>query len=194
MLGQLLDEIRDYYVSRFIKAINEHSKVDAANLVHEAALCNEDGEVFTAGELALPTRCDLLVIRDGTVSTSLLIDTDRMFSFEPIVFVWPENNLNVDLRPFQWNWMQVRIFGLKPDIDWTPIRHWFIHWFKEDDPAEDELLGGVHFLSDPKDGIGYSQVSIDLGTAPVEGFEELLDVLGQFGADRVQIGQFNDEK
>jgi hypothetical protein len=37
-----------------------------------------------------------------------------------------------------------------------------------------------------------SQFSIDLGTAPVEAFEELLDAIGQLGTDRVQIGQFNE--
>lgn len=192
MLGQLLDQIRDYYVSRFIDAINEYSGVDDATVAHEPALCDADGNVVAVGVLALPARSDLLVIRNGAVSDSHQIDTDGMLTFEPIAFDWPENNLNVDLQPFQWNWMQLRISGLRPDADWTPIRNWFIHWFQENDPADDELLGGVHFLSDPEDGDGYSQVSIDLGTAPVESFEELLDALGQLGADRVQIGQFSE--
>lgn len=189
VLGKLLDQIRDYYVSRFIDAINEHSGTDGVKVVHEPALCDANGDVVPGGALALPVRRDLLVIRDGAVCDSLQIDTDRMLSFEPIAFVWPENKLNVDLQPFQWNWMQLRIFGLKHDVDWTPIREWFIQWFQETDPPDDELLHGVHFLSDPEDGDGFTQVSIDLGTAPVESFEELLDALGQLGADRVQIGQ-----
>ncbi|WP_372724191.1 hypothetical protein [Novipirellula sp.] len=192
VLGQFLDQIRDYYVSRFIDAINEHSGTDGVTVTHEPAFCNADGDVVTEGELALPSRGDLLVIRNGAVSDSLRIDTEGMLSFESIAFDWPANRLNVDLRPFQWNWMQLRIFGLKTNADWTPIRDWFIRWFQEKDPADDELLGGVHFLSDPEDGHDYSQVSIDLGTAPVKSFEELLDALGQLGADRVQIGQFNE--
>ncbi len=47
-----------------------------------------------------------------------------------------------------------------------------VRWFQENDPANDELLGGVHFLSDPENRHDYSQLSIDLGTAPVESFEE----------------------
>lgn len=192
MLGQLLDQIRDYYVSRFIDAINERSGNDGVSVSHEHAFCNANGEVVTVGKLALPTRGDLLVIRNGTVSDSVQIDTEGMLSFEPIEFDWPENNLSVDLRPFQWNWMQLRILGLKSDADWTPIRDWFIGWFHEDDPADDELLGGVHFLSDPEHRRDYSQVSIDLGTAPVDSFEELLDAIGQMGATGVQIGQFSE--
>ena len=192
MLGQLLDEIRDYYINRFIDAINEQSLADGVTLTHEPAFCDSNGDVVTEGELAVPSRVDLLVISDGAASDSILIDTDGMLSFEPIAFDWPENDLNVDLHPFQWNWMQVRIFGLKTNTDWAPIRDWFIGWFQENDPADGELLGGVHWLSDPEYGDDYSQLSIDLGTAPVESFEELLDAIGQMGATRVQIGQFEE--
>ncbi|WP_442510521.1 hypothetical protein SH528x_002146 [Novipirellula sp. SH528] len=191
-LGQLLDQIRDYYVNRFIDAINEHSAADDVTVAHEPAFCNADGDVVTEGQLALPARSDLLMIRDGAVTDSLRIDTDGMLSFEPIAFDWAESNLNIDLRPFQWNWVQLRIFGLQPDADWMPIRDWFVRWFQKSDPTDAELLGGVHFLSDPEDGDGYAQVSIDLGTAPVESFEELLDALAQLGANCVQIGQFNE--
>lgn len=192
MLGQLLDEIRDYYVNRFIDAINEQSLADGVTLTHEPAFCDSNGDVVIEGELAVPSRVDLLVISDGAASDSILIDTDGILSFESIAFDWPENDLNVDLHPFQWNWMQVRIFGLKTNADWAPIRDWFIGWFQENDPADGELLGGVHWLSDPEYGDDYSQLSIDLGTAPVESFEELLDAIGQMGATRVQIGQFEE--
>lgn len=192
MLGQLLDQIRDYYVSRFIDALEEHSSADGVTIAHEPAFCDENGDVVTAGELSLPARGDLLVIRDGAVSDSLRIDTDGMLSFEPIAFDWPDNNLHIDLHPFQWNWMELRIFGLKTDTDWTPLRDWFIGWFQETDPADDELLGGVHFMSDPEYRSEFSQLSIDLGTAPVEAFEELLDALGQMEAARVHIGQFEE--
>jgi len=192
VLGQLLDEIRDYYVNRFIDAINEQSLADGVTLTHEPAFCDSNGDVVIEGELEVPSRVDLLVISDGAVSDSILIDTDGILSFEPIAFDWPENDLKVDLHPFQWNWMQVRIFGLKTNTDWAPIRDWFIGWFQENDPADGELLGGVHWLSDPEYGDDYSQLSIDLGTAPVESFEELLDAIGQMGARRVQIGQFEE--
>lgn len=192
MLGQLLDQIRAYYVNRFMDAINEHSSVEGVTVAHEPAFCNAKGEVVTEGKLALPVRGDLFVIRDGNVSESIRIDTEGMLAFEPIMFDWPDSKLHVDLQPFQWNWIELRIFGLKADADWTPIRDWFIGWFQENDPADDELLGGVHFLSDPEHRHDYSQISIDLGTAPVEAFEELLDAVGQMEATRLQVGQFED--
>lgn len=194
MLGELVDRIRDHYVSRFIDAINEYSAADDVTVAHEPALRNSDGDVVTAGELALPMRSDLLVTRNGVISDSLQIDTDRILSFEPISFEWPKSKLHVELGPFQWNWIQLRIFGLKAGADWTPIREWFIGWFQVDDAGDDELLGGVHFFSDPAVGDGYTQVSIDLGTAPVQTFEELLDALGQLGADSVQVGRIDEDQ
>ncbi|MCC6511940.1 MAG: hypothetical protein IT423_22775 [Pirellulaceae bacterium] len=193
VLGQILDKIRDYYVSRFMDAVNEHSSTDGVTVAHEPAFCDSNGDVVCEGELSLPARGDLLLIRDGTVFDSVRIDTYGMLSFEPVAFDWPGGKLNVLMRPFQWNWIQLRIFGLGPDADWTPIRNWFIGWFQENDPDAYELLGGVHFLSDPERGGEYTQVSIDLGTAPVESFEELLDAIGQMGATSVQIGQFEED-
>jgi hypothetical protein len=35
-------------------------------------------------------------------------------------------------------------------------------------------------------------MSIDFGTVPVQSLEELIAAIGQLGADRVQIGQFNE--
>lgn len=191
-LGQLLDQIRDYYVSRFLEVLQEHSAAPDNTVVHEPAYCNSEGEVVTAGELELPVRGDVLVIRDGVIDESLQIDTDEMLTFDPVEFDWPENELRVELHPFQWNWIQLRIYGLSAKTDWSPLREWFLRWFQEEDPVADELLGGVHFLSDPEPQEGCSQVSIDLGTAPVESLEELLDAIGRLGADRVEIGQFDE--
>lgn len=193
-LGQLLDQIRDYYVSRFIDAINEHAADDETTVAHESAFRNSDGDIVTEGELGLPTRGDLFIIRDGAVVDSLQIDTEGMLSFDPITFSWPENRLSVDLGPFQWNWMQLRVFGLPPKANWEPLRDWFLRWFQDDDPAADQLLGGVHFMSDPSSADGCAEVSIDLGSAPVESLEELLDAVGGMDAKRVQIGQFAEGK
>jgi len=187
-LGQLLDQIRDYYVSRFIDILNECAADPETTVAHEPAYSDADGEVVTEGRLELPVRGDLLILRDGAVSEVLSVDTDGMLTFEPLEFQWDDNALHVDLHPFQWNGIPLRIFGLPPNPDWTPLREWFLHWFLEEDPPEDELLGGVHFMSDPEDDGECTQVSIDLGTAPVEVFEELLDALVKLGSNRVQIG------
>lgn len=125
-LGELLEQIRDYYVSRFIEALQEHSAARDVTVVHEPAYCDAEGEIVTEGELGLPVRGDLLVLRDGVVADSLQIDTEEMLTYDPVVFDWPQHSLRIELGPFQWNWMQLRIYGVPSDVDWKPLRDWFL--------------------------------------------------------------------
>lgn len=199
--GELIDQIREHYVSRLQSAIDEYRNQPDQRCAHEAAFCDEDGNVAVDGSLQLPVRGDLIVIRDDVVVESLQIDTEEMLSFEPIQFEW-SGDLNVEMQPFQWNWLQLEITGLGPDADWETLRSWFLHWFQDEDPT-DEMLLGVHFLSDPRmlsktDSKTECeeqriQLSVDMGTAPVDALEELLDALTQIGAKSVVIGQFEDE-
>jgi hypothetical protein len=43
---------------------------DGVTVAHEPAFCDANGDVVVEGELSLPTRGDLLLIRDGAVSDS----------------------------------------------------------------------------------------------------------------------------
>src|SRR5262249_36741942 len=57
--------------------------------------------------------------------------------------------------------------------DWQPLQHWFWRWFKENAGEHNEaLVGAVHFLSDPEVSDGTVTFAVDLGTAPVEAFED----------------------
>jgi hypothetical protein len=190
-LAPMLEDIREYYVNHFVDTVNEHTAADDATIVYEAAFCDDKGQIATEGQLDLPARGDLIVVRDGLISDSIQIDTEGMVSFEALSFDWPGNGVKVELSPFQWNWLQLRIYGLQPDTDWAPLCDWFKRWFRENDPADGELLDGIHFMSDPEDVGGCAQLAIDLGTAPIESFQELVDALGPLGADRVEIGQFD---
>src|SRR5689334_16433026 len=99
-LGELLDQIREYYLERLIAAAEEQSS-KKRTVILEPALCNESGEVVAAGALQLPLRRDLAVVQKGEVTELLTIDTQAMLSFEPIAFTWGEG-LKVTLGPFQW--------------------------------------------------------------------------------------------
>jgi hypothetical protein len=186
-LGDLLDKIRQYYLDRYI-ATAEQRMANTADVVLEPALRNSDGEVVVEGELQLPLRIDLVVLQNGEAKESLTIDTDGMLSFEPISFDWSDS-LQVSLAPFQWQQATLRM-PVPRKADWQPLIDWFWHWFgEEDDNAGEELLGAVHFLSDPEVSKKMVTFAIDLGTAPVEAFEELLDAVAMLGVGKCQIGQ-----
>ena len=74
--------------------------------------------------------------------------------------------------------------------DWQPLKEWFWHWFQqEEDGGEDSLLGAVHFLSDPEVSGKMVVFEADLGSAPVEAFEELLDAVASLSVKQCEIGQ-----
>ena len=185
-LGELLDRVRQQYVERFIKTRDELLAEQNTRLILEPELRGSDGVIATEGALQLPLRTDMAVIRDGGAKT-LSIDTERMLSFEPISFMWGAG-LEVRLAPFQWDAMRLQV-PVPETTRWQPLQHWFWHWFKEDAGEHNEALAGaVHFLSDPEVSDGAVTFAVDLGTAPVEAFEDLLDALEIMGVKHCEIG------
>ena len=80
-VGELLDQVRQYYLDRFIKTRDELLAEQNTRLLLEPELRGSDGAVVTEGTLQLPLRMDIAVIKDGSAKT-LSIDTERMLSFE----------------------------------------------------------------------------------------------------------------
>src|SRR5215475_7825246 len=185
--GELLDQVRQYYLDRFIKIRDELLAEQNTRLILEPELRGSDGAVVTEGALQLALRTDMAVIKEGSAKT-LSIDSERMLSFEPVSFMWGAG-LGVHLGPFQWQAMRLRV-RLPEITHWQPLQHWFWRWFKENAGEHNEaLVGAVHFLSDPEVSDGTVTFAVDLGTAPVEAFEDLLDALEMMGAKHCEIGQ-----
>lgn len=179
-LGELLDAIRKAYVERLGAAVRGDE-----DAIPEPALRTKDGSLAREGPLSLPLRGD--VFSGGQVVS---VDSDRMVSFEPLEFVW-EKSLRVELRPFHWDSVPVEFKGIGFRTDWRTLVNWFEVWFDGEEqrrPDRDGLLGVVHFLSDPKQSEESVTFSVDLGSASVEAFEELLDIAVKLGAGGVTIG------
>jgi hypothetical protein len=183
---ELLDQIRQYYLDRFIKTRDELRAEQNTRLILEPELRGNDGAVVTEGVLGLPLRVDMAVIKDGDAKT-LSIDTEGMLSFEPMSFMWGAG-LKVCLGPFQWQAMRLQVL-LPETTRWQPLQQWFWRWFKEDAGEHNEALAAaVHYLSDPEVSHSVVTFAVDLGTAPVEAFEDLLDALEMMGATHCEIG------
>jgi hypothetical protein len=187
-LGELLDQIRQHYLDRLEAAAEQLRSAGGTEVVLEAALRTRDGSPAVEGTLGLPLRIDVAVIKDGEVSETLNVDTETMLSFDPLQFDW--GALAVELHPFAWDAASFRLEGVEAEGGWRPLQDWFWRWFLADEEEGDEPLGAVHFLSDPDLTAGHADFSVDLGSAPVEAFEELLDAATALGAGRCLFGSF----
>ena len=189
-LTELLDKIRSHFVERLLEAIADERAGSDATVVHEPILRNGRGEIVRAGPLETPSRIDIVKAKDGEVIESLNVDTGQMLSFAPFDFTWPSNELSVTIEPFQWNWLQLQTTAAPAADQWRVMQQWYLKWFGESDPAMDQLAGAVHFFDDPRIDGAEIELTIDMGTAPVDALEELLDAAGALGAEAVRIGHF----
>jgi hypothetical protein len=148
-LGDLLDQVRQYYLDRFIAFAKEKRANKRASLLLEPVLRDRNGAAAVEGELQLGYREDLAVLENGAIREMFSLDTEGMLSFEPLRFDWGEN-LEVCLRRFQWQCMSLRVPQRKR-ANWLPLQNWFWRWFRQHEDADDRnLLGAVHSLSDPE--------------------------------------------
>lgn len=156
-------------------------------VIAEPVMLDSSGNPATDVPYDLPTRIDIVSVKDGKSQEVIRVDTEGMVSFGTISLTW-ENGLDVTLQPFQWNWLQLRAQG--SSLDSEPIIRWFHEWFKvSEESGSSELIEVIHFLSDPVIDTNSLNCEIDLGSAPIDAIFGLLDAVVESGADSVYIGQ-----
>lgn len=181
-VGELIDAVRDSYLRQFQAAVAEQLRV-AGRVLTEVALRDGSGAPVGEGLLQLPMRLDIVPMQGGQPGATVSVDSESRMGFKTVEFLWGRQ-LRVSLSSFCWD-------NLRADLsvaEWKPLQQWFLKWFSAADDGDGEPLGVVHFLSDPKPApVGHS-LTVDLGTAPVQAFEELLDAVEASGARTIVIG------
>jgi hypothetical protein len=185
-LGALLDQIRAQYLEDFQAKIDEELAGVGVRLIAEPALRLASGEIAGEGPWKLPMRKDLALLQGSRPAGLIDVDARRATTFEAIEFTWGER-LEVELASLRWQQAFVEMSGAGR-FEWEPLISWFWRWFKKDIEGGRELLGVVHFLSDPLVTNEVASFEVDLGSAPVGAFEELLDAIASTGAVRCRFG------
>jgi hypothetical protein len=184
-VGALLDQIRELYVSQFLAAVSDAQSDPDATVIAEGDLVDEEGNLVTEGLLDVGVRTDIVVV--STKGTrSIRVDSTRIISFSPVDFQWAAG-LSVRLYPFHWDNCELNIFRMLVSAGAHPLAEWFRHW-SEPRTIGEGILGVPHFISDPEQNGTRQRYYVDLGTAPVEAFEELLDACLRGGATEVVVG------
>lgn len=176
-LSPILARVRQKYLAELEQFSSEHT---AGPLIAEPFLGTSDGEIAREGALALGLRVDFAACQDGRTET-ISIDSASVHGFEP--FAVSISGVDVDVSPFTWDNLELRIEGVEPGALQATVRAWAVEWFREDDPGENsDLHDCIHFLADPENHADGTRLTIDLGSARVEALLELIDRIGQQSA------------
>ena len=188
-LVELLDQIRDDYLDQFLAAIEEKQALPGVRVVSEPALREPDGNLAVDGAWELPVRTDIAVLQGDELSDVFNVGNDSLVDFDPVEFDWSKT-LHVEMGPFAWQGFTVTMPN-EPTYDWSALQEWYWKWFQEeevDDPEAPILLGAVHSLSEPAVRDDVIEFSVDLGSAPIAAFEEMLDAFATAGVSLCAIG------
>jgi len=110
-----------------------------------------------------------------------------MLTYAPFELMW--DGMLVRVSGFKWNEMRFTCTWGDAPIAMGPLQAWFSKWFFEQDSApRDGLLEVIHFLSDPSWEGSSVTLEADMGSAPVDAFEDLLDILASLHIKKVELG------
>jgi hypothetical protein len=133
-IKSLLDQVRSHYLTRFSEAVAETAK-NSGRVMIEAAFHNENGDLVGEGVLGLSLRRDMFLVIDGKAPDSIRIETEEMFSFEPIM-VELSSSLTTRFAPFRWESCDLYVTGLSVSTDWSHLKKWFAKWFDTGDTCQ----------------------------------------------------------
>ncbi len=189
-LGDLLEMIRQDYIDH-LTASAEDLEAEGAEVMFEPAFRDDKGEVALEGIMKLPARVDLLAkrVEDGKEEVEpVQVSAEGVFKFDGGIDVTWENGMKVKVYPFGWDMMPVRMEGVA-EGNYEALQQWFWRWFAEPEELEGPVQEVVHYLGDPETKDGVTLIVADMGTAPLEAWQDLLDACAALGAKSVTIGE-----
>ncbi len=171
---QLL-EGRAKYLAVFHQLIDSIRAAEPAAVV-ELMLLIGDGSNPHGSQFNLPLRIDIV---SGPPAKPKLtaVELDEYAGFQTVHLRLPSGR-SAKLCHFPWYHCDVIFRGSSES--WSPVLAWFDDWFdigERNLPDQRGLTGVIHSMSEPK-GAGSQQCfTVDFGSAPIEAFEKLINVL-----------------
>ncbi|MGF9563371.1 hypothetical protein [Neorhizobium sp. JUb45] len=178
--ADFLTRIRNHYVDQF-RAFMEQQQAACSQGASEVKLqLGEQSELFER------LYCVDFIKNDGRHE---IVDfqAENVLTFDPIVGTLGKTSLSI--KCLQWDDVLIRhdLEGLPPD----QLSHWFRFWFDPEDSRRDpnaELSETIHSML-----IESNCISVDFGTANSGAFWEILQLLENAGATRIEVSSSRAE-
>lgn len=179
MTAHIMVDARRRYLEEFRRQVSGGPEFHV-----EPALRTAGGAVAVEGALLLPTRVDLMRRSDRSI---VVVNTPQPRSGVQASSV--VSGVAVSIESPLWDSLKIRLRSCAPG-DFAALKSWFHAWFDEEDHNklnDDGFYGVVHFLSDPERVGSDTVLTVDLGSAPIMAFDQLLLTLAGYQPERVEI-------
>lgn len=130
-------------------------------------------------------RADMASNDDGTPQITD-VNPSTHLSFEPFGIEFMQD-VTASVRPFVWNDLGIRSNTTLPA---EPVEEWAMRWLDmEDQLSKDEhgLQGVIHAIVREDADDGSTLLTIDLGSAPVDALQELIELALSAGVTHLSI-------
>ena len=175
---ELTRRVRDHYVAQFQAFIEEQERSDSVGVA-------EVKFQLQGGRLYRHLMCVDFVAKAEKQVVEFL--PGKYLRFD--AFSGSYGNARLSIQQLRWN--DALISHDLPTTPESALESWFQRWFDPDDERHDQnaALGNViHWLA-----IAPGIVTVDFGTAPVEAFWEMLDLLEEAGARKLRVHCSEDQ-
>lgn len=181
---QMLDAERESYLVLYLRAIAE------ARRDHDVTVPEVKVET-TQEKLRKPYRYYTLDIfcRRGDKSGPIEVNVAAASAFPQVRENW--QGLDVTLHPFVWNGLEFRLDGDLADD--AALVAWMDRWMDIGDKKPKDANGLseiVHNVTQPERTQGGWSFSVDFGSAPLDAFVELIEVVRASGTKKLELGSF----
>jgi hypothetical protein len=168
---ELVRRIRQKYVDQFVSAVGELAASSQGSHATEVKYANVDS--FHRNFIAVD-----FVTSDGDPQ---FINSDTYLKFSPDIHAGI-GGMDVTIAPFKWD--EVRFKFDTKSLNDDLVDEWFHSWFDIDGERETmEIVGNIIHSALFVDG----QMTIDFGTAEVDAFWHLLQILSRSGVRALAI-------
>jgi hypothetical protein len=165
------------------------SELADGKAILEPTLRSVDGTVtYDCHGLKTPIRKDVAT-KQGDSWVTANVDAPTVRVSPPINLIW-KDSLGVSVHALTWDYVTFLLSPPASDVNWIPVRDWFLRWFDVDDVNDkipEGLFGVIHFMSDPETEGNQIKLVVDFGSAPVGAFGELLDCFTDAGFTRCDV-------
>lgn len=176
-----LTNIRNHYLNAYLDAIAQFKGQFPKAEVE--ALGNFDG-VEGQPEIFRWSRFDMV---DHEANQIVNFEPKTHVTFDADSLTW-QRKLKVRFEPIAWHKVEFECVDL--NVKQSQLEAWAIRWMDPQNQrqVDNHGLGGrIHSLTYPKKKVNKQTFLVDFGSAPIQAFQELLQVLLLAGVKRVRI-------